>query len=476
MIHSLYRTTCLAGTLVLTSLGHALAQSASAQAAPPAQIEPTQAKPAPIASAQVRAAQAEPLLTADERIAKALARKPQGMSCKPINKGKRMHTNVNGHSPGIYIASANLPRVANDWRTYACAKPDVRTLGANVIVPWSKIDSGRKTADGTPLLDWSYLDEAIAPWARNAQKVNILLWASAQRTFQHIDGEPATPRYVLDQVPTVRCYRERREDRDRGWTNLSADSPDAERRRDPNDVDVPLHWDETYQSLYRPVIEQFIRRYEGEPYVNYLRVGIGVGAESYPANGVPNSFGGCRDEWEAAGLTPQRWTDHVLGMVDYIGSLKPQSPFVITLNTLDGAPTLPRQVAKLAVETYGMGIGSQGGTARAIEQYRDPDKQCYAEWCSLFELYRDAGVPLELQTPRQSDPMGISGGGGAGSTGLVGPLPEFLEFAMDRGATTFELYPFEWFVATGNLPRWREQRKDYNRALKRAAKRLSEVD
>ena len=466
---------CLGTALSHASLSLASLSLVSLAGASSAFAQDASARDASARESAARGASAESrALTADERIARALARKPKGLNCKPVNTGKRAHTDVNGHSPGLYIASANLPRVANDWRTYACAKPDVRTLGANVIVPWSKIDSGRTAADGTPLLDWSFLDAAIAPWARNGQKVNILLWPSAQRTFQHIDGEPATPAHVLERVPTVRCYRERRADR--SWANITPDTPDAERRRDPEDVDVPLHWDATYQALYRPVIEQFVRRYEGAPYVNYLRVGIGVGAESYAANGVPNAFGGCRDEWEAAGLTPERWTEHVLGMIDFIGGLKPKSPFVITLNKFDGAPDLPTQMAELAVEKHGLGIGSQGGTARSIQQYRDPSESCYANWCTLFERYRDAGVPLELQTPRQSDPGGISGKGGAGQTGLVGALPEFLDFAMDRGATTFELYPFEWFVATGNLPRWEAQKKDYNRALDRAAKRLAKKE
>ena len=301
---------------------------------------------------------------------------PANRSCTP-KAGERRFADRDGHAPGLYIASGNLPRVAGDWRRDACATTDARTLGANIIIPWSKVDDGTRDADGNPVLDWSYIEGEVAPWVARGQRVNILLWPSAQRTFQHVDGEPATPSYVLEQVPTVRCYRERTGQR--GWENLGPDDPNAEERRDPADVDVPLHWDARYQALYRPVIEAFVRRFENEPYVNYLRVGIGVGAESYAANGVPNAFGGCRDEWEAAGLTPDVWTEQVLGMIDYIGSLEPQAPFVITLNKLDGAPDLPRLMAEKAVEEHGLGIGSQGGTARAIEQYADPNRTCYAQ-------------------------------------------------------------------------------------------------
>ena len=397
---------------------------------------------------------------------------PDAGTCRPDERPRTVVTR-DGHAPGLYVASANLPRVADDWRRDACAATDARTLGANIVVPWSKIDRGERDADGAPILDWSYAEAQVAPWAARGQKVNLLLWASAQRTFQHLDGEPTTPAYVLAQVPTVRCYRERGEGP--GWRNLTADDPDAEARRDSQDVDVPIHWDERYQALYRPVVAAFVRRFEDEPYVNYLRVGVGVGAESYPANGVPGARGGCRDEWEAAGLTPAVWTDHVLGMIDYLGSLEPRAPFVVTLNELHGAPDLPRRMAGRAVEVYGFGIGSQGATARAIEQHADPDRRCYAEWCSLFERYRNAGVPLELQTPRQSDPDGISGPGGAGSQGLTGPLPPLLDFALERGATSIELYPFEWSVANGGDPEWSAYQEGYDGALTDAAQRLATV-
>ena len=58
---------------------------------------------------------------------------------------------------------------------------------------------------------------------------------------------------------------------------------------------------------------------------------------------------------------------------------------------------------------------------------------------------------------------------------MTGPLPEFLDFALARGATSIELYPFEWYVANGNDPRWAPYRDGYDEALSAAAARLRQT-
>ena len=80
---------------------------------------------------------------------------------------------------------------------------------------------------------------------------------------------------------------------------------------------------------------------------------------------------------------------------------------------------------------------------------------------------------MELQTPTQSNPAGLSGPGGAGSRGLTGPLPDFLDFALARGATSIELYPFDWYVANGDDPAWRSFKDAYDQAMTDAADRLA---
>ncbi len=121
---------------------------------------------------------------------------------------------------------------------------------------------------------------------------------------------------------------------------------------------------------------------------------------------------------------------------------------------------------------HGFGIGTQGATSRALRQHADPDDRCYAEWCRLFDLYKDRGVVLEVQTPMPSWPAGL-GDDGVGTAGHTGPLPEILDFALERGVTSIELYPFEWAVANTEGGRWEEHREAYDEALSRTARTLS---
>ncbi|WP_395339149.1 hypothetical protein PN836_013760 [Ningiella sp. W23] len=363
---------------------------------------------------------------------------------------------INGHFPGIYLASANLPRVVNQDAKQKCVVNDPRTAGANIVIPWSKIDRGQLDARGERIYDWSYVDQSTQAWRARGQKVNLLLWGAAQRTFQHIDGERATPEYVLENAPVVRCLR--------------FEDEHGHPKHDPLDVDVPIHYHPEYLKHYKPMIEAFIRRFENEPWVNYMRVGIGVGAESYPANGANGINGPCRDEWEAAGFTAQIWRAHVLAMIDFIGTLSPKKAFVITLNDIAPDLEMASLAAKKAVEEYGFGIGTQGATARAILQYEQGlhGGRCYANWCHLFEKYKDKGVVLEIQTPNQSYPIGWENTG-VNTQGHTGPLPQVLAFALERGVTSVEIYPFEWQVANGNEAYWAPYKSDYNKALTRSA-------
>ena len=80
-------------------------------------------------------------------------------------------------------------------------------------------------------------------------------------------------------------------------------------------------------------------------------------------------------------------------------------------------------------------------------------------------------MPLEIQTPNQSYPPEWQNTG-VGTEGHTGPLPVVIDFALDRGVTSLELYPFEWRVAHGDIRKWRSYQREYDAALSRAAERL----
>ncbi len=199
-----------------------------------------------------------------------------------------------------------------------------------------------------------------------------------------------------------------------------------------------------------------------------FRFGIGVGAESYPANGVSYANNPCSAAWAkpAIGLTEAVWKQHSLDFVDFLGTLPSTKPILVTINNYGNSDDIAREVATKAASMR-LGIGTQGLTEKAIELYNS-GKDCYADWCNLFEKY-DGQIPLEIQTAAQSNPI---------DKGRVGPLPPLLDFALDRGADIIELYQAEWFIANDpNHHLHQRYGKSYQAALQKAAAVLkSEVN
>lgn len=342
---------------------------------------------------------------------------------------------------GLFLNTANLP--TQEWsriERYILSDPTVS--GTNIVVPWSKIDRG---PDANPQYDWSYIEEIAQPWIKAGKKVNLLAWGAAQKSEQEIDGVSMTPDYVLKNVETVSCQCKVNQ-------GCVADPPVT-----------PVFWDEDYSSNYQKFVKALIAEYEDKPWIGYFRFGIGVGAESYPANGVSYAKNPCTAKWQkpSIGLSKEVWQEHSLKFVDFLGTISTPKPILVTINKYGQSNDLAIAVARQAA-AKGIGIGTQGLTENAIALH-NADRDCYADWCDLFNEYQGK-VPLEVQTAAQSNPA---------DKGRVGPLPPLLDFAIAQGADILELYQAEWFVANDpNHHLHRKYGKSYRQALDRAAAAL----
>jgi hypothetical protein len=335
---------------------------------------------------------------------------------------------------GLYLNAANLP-TSNVEEIDTYVLPDPTNCGANVIVPWSEVDRG---PGASPRYDWSFVVDSAAKWVDAGKRVNLLVWGSAQNAgqqFTNADGtsKPMTPQFVLDGVPSVEC----------------------------NGVTVPVFYDDGYQALYREFARAVADEFGGERWVGYLRFGIGVGAETYPANGVPKP-GECTDKWtNEAGYTNDEWERHATSFVDeFLPTLNAEAPIIVTVNELFGpgyAAQFGSRLGAVAIAN-GFGVGTQGLTKGAIDRYGDGTGTCYADWCRLFEEGVAGQLPpiREVQTTANSNPTGA---------GNVGSLVDLLPFALARNANVIELYRMEWRVAATN--------PDYAAALSAAAEALA---
>jgi hypothetical protein len=343
---------------------------------------------------------------------------------------------------GLFLNSANLP--TQNWQKIErFILKDPTVSGANIIVPWSEVDRG---PDANPQYDWSFIMKTAQPWIKAGKLVNLLVWGAAQKTEQQFSGKPMTPEYVLQQVNSVRCQCQ------------------VDRGCDPNAPITPVFWEEEYQVNYRKLVKAIVTEFGNKPWIGYLRFGIGVGAESYPANGVPYPNNPCTSQWlkPPINLTAETWQKYNLQFIDFLASLNSPKTILITINEFGNSDKIAQTVAAAAV-AKGFGIGIQGLTENAITLYAQGEP-CYADWCDLFEKYQGE-IPLELQTAAQSNPA---------ERGRVGFLPDLLEFGLERGVQIFELYQAEWFVA--NDPNHHLHEKYgaiYKSALQKAARALS---
>ena len=409
-------------------------------------------------------------------------------SCDERPGGSRT-VRTDGFVRGLHVVSSNLPggTYAKDPsdpngladRNIECAHFDDRTSGGTVIIPWRQFDRG---PDAKNRYRWGFVEDQIRPWAERGQVVNLLVWPASQKESQLFpNGRSATPQYVLRTGATFQCPD--------GTTQDNGSS---------GKFKIPKFWEARVRDRYQEALTAFAARYDGDPRVNYFRFGIGVGAESYPANGTTGPDNFCRENFVAlfpgdtdaqrANRAFNTWRTHALGMVRFFRELDTETPIVVTLNdfrtrSTQGVNKFPNDVAREATRNHHgyprLGLGVQGATTADVDRWNaKPRKRCNANWCKLFNDQKTANIPLQLQTPNHSGVNGRPGESDAcpdtrndGPAGCMttGNLAVLMDFARARGANSFELYPYEWYVVNDTAFRFHGTNRDqYRGAMDRA--------
>jgi len=147
--------------------------------------------------------------------------------------------------------------------------PDL--AGTTLTFEWDRLEP----APGQ--FSWTAVNQAIAPWAAAGKRVILRVSTGGQATWGAAAAD-ATPPWVYAQgVPAVH---------DDGST-------------------LPVYWNPTYLADYDAFIAAYAARYDGDPAVSLIEMGIGDGGET-----LPDTQEGTTDhlaQWTAYGYSDAVW-------------------------------------------------------------------------------------------------------------------------------------------------------------------------
>jgi hypothetical protein len=108
---------------------------------------------------------------------------------------------------GVFVAGVNQANPSDSAAIMEYLSTDPTICGVNLVIPWSAIDQGPGT---NPQYNWSFLDQAAAPWEAAGKIVNLIVWGTDEKASEELNGTPATPAYVLShrhrELPKRRRY------------------------------------------------------------------------------------------------------------------------------------------------------------------------------------------------------------------------------------------------------------------------------
>ena len=292
------------------------------------------------------------------------------------------------------------------------------------VVLWLEWASADLAPTNNPQYDFSAFDAEIAQFIAAGKKVNIIVWAVAD-----LVTNSSTPQYV--------------------WNNLGASNITT-----CAGEQIPNYFSPAFIVPYQAFMAQVIQHYGSNASIGYIRIGLGRGGETFPAQnfGTDPCTQTFVNDW---GWTDASWEAYVDSMVNYEVTLNSPKQLMIGLDTVDtytmadieAANAVPQKVA----------LGNEGLEQSDITKY----PICSADWCNLWALYKTAGLPLELQTIQASDPT---------NNPPVGSLTVILPFAVEHGATIMEIYTVDWLQGFDpNYPNYSTYGASYAAAIKAAA-------
>jgi beta-galactosidase GanA len=190
--------------------------------------------------------------------------------------------------PGVYeFAGDNSGADAED--------PDL--AGVVLVFYWSALEPERGQ------IDFSAIDDAIAPWAAAGKKVVLRFSAAGQAAWGGAAAD-GTPAWVYgDGVPEV----------------------------DDDGTELPVYWNSAFVADYESILDAIAQRYDGDPALSFIEMGLGDGGETEPDATTSNPDR--LSLWEGYGYSDGTWLSYLEQMCNEFRQLFPDTPVVAMLTS-----------------------------------------------------------------------------------------------------------------------------------------------
>ena len=257
----------------------------------------------------------------------------------------------------LYYAKADYAFADNQR---VIANPHI--IGALFQVIWSEIEK----KDGE--CDWREVDQWIKPWLGAGKKVAIRVMWSTSGAWPRPYYKTPTPRWVW-QKGAVFAFHER------------------------TGTEIPLIWDPIYQKYAWRFLEQFARRYGGNPGLLFVDVTPGAETNPYRFGTINRTDPGFKDAYEkiktsdGRNYTEDLWLESIKEWVDASDRIFQHTPLLVTLNVGglragDRLITIGDYCASRGFYVGQNGLG--GGSYRDSESGRT---QAFLRWAGQSKLF-----------------------------------------------------------------------------------------
>ena len=210
--------------------------------------------------------------------------------------------------PGIYV-----------FQDYSNVDPNENPItGGHATFEWQQVEMGRGQ------YDWDDVDRWLAKESASNKPTAIGFASYNARCC----GGDAMPPYLADEHPDMQVVCED------AWI-------------------IPKYWSESYLQEWGRFIGETGRRYDNDPRVAFVEIGVGIFGETKPSDTVH------RDCLEDAGLSSELWVQTVKRIIDDHKRAFPTTPLVLQYAPFFESPTERRHLTDYAA-SQGIGIKHNG--------------------------------------------------------------------------------------------------------------------